>query len=80
MKQQHKKEYKRRRKLIQSSRWEKRDHGRQYRGGCCALVRNRSSKVENRRRNWTENSQVDDQGAPHPKSDINFLYMPRGKC
>ena len=26
-----------------------------------------------------KNSKVDDQDAPHPKSDIKFLYMPRGK-
>ena len=24
-------------------------------------------------------SKVEDHGAPHPKSDINRLYMPRGK-
>ena len=46
MKQQLKKEYKRRLQLILSSKLHgrnKQDHGSHYMGGCCAAVRSRSS-------------------------------------
>ena len=42
--------YKRRLKLIQGAKLHggKQDHGSQYMGSCCAVVRNRSFKVNNR--------------------------------
>ena len=55
--------YKRRLKLIQSSKLHgKKDHGSQYMGSCCAVVRNRSSKVNNRGAEviGQKNSKVDD--------------------
>ena len=58
IKQQLKKEYKRRLKLIQSSKV----HGSHYMGSCCVVVRNRSFKVNNRGAEviGQKNSKVDD--------------------
>ena len=63
IKQQLKKEYKRRLKLVElKTSWEKQDHGSQYMGSCCAVVRNRSFKVNNRGAEviGQTNSKVDD--------------------